>query len=241
MLINLSKINKSWIPFILEKETKQQLKQIETKLNKTTFYPNKDKIFRFLNNDLNNAKYIIVGMDPYPGDYKENNITYPVATGPSFEPANYNNWLDVTNNKSIINILKTIYSCETNSKQDIETIREYIETGKFFILPPHELFDYLEEQGILFLNYALTVKPGYPRSHFYIWNDFSKQLIKYIDKNYNVKWLLWGIKAQKLETFIMNKQNIIKDYHPRTNSFYENNHSFKLMKDIDLTGKNKKR
>ena len=242
MLINKNLYNKKWKNFILRRDIKKELRAIGLKLKNQEFYPEEEKILRFLTLDPDNIKYIVVGMDPYPQDYEEHTkngfITKPVATGRSFEPDNYDNWTDKTVNQSINNILKAIYYSKTSDKRDIQTIRIFIDNKKFFILPPHQLFDYLEKQGIMFLNYALTVEPNKPKSHLELWRNFSNELIKYIDTNYNVTWLLWGEEAQKLEQFITNGK-IIKDAHPATNSFYENNNCFKKIKDIDFTGQKK--
>ena len=200
------------------------------------YYPAQNNVFRFLNLDLNNIKYIIVGMDPYPHDYKINGISYPVANGRSFEPANFNDWCEITNYTSIINILKVIYFIENNKLSDISLIRKEICNGNFNILNPHNLFDYLEEQGVLFLNYALTVEPHKPGSHISLWENFSKMLVNYIDINYKVTWVLLGKNAQAL-TDIISKNEIICDSHPRMQSFCSDNKSLVLMKDIDFTGK----
>ena len=95
----------------------------------------------------------------------------------------------------------------------------------------------MESQGVLFLNYALTVKPGKPNSHTHIWKKFSQELIEYIDSNYNVTWFLWGENAQQLEKYIVYNK-IIKECHPVKKEFYTNNKSFKLLKEsFDITGK----
>ena len=243
MKFSFNKIHDSWDNFLLDKTTSIKLKRIQRNLKGKEYYPSKNNVFRFMKNDLNNIKYIIVGMDPYPQSYekKDNNGNtklYPVATGRCFEPANYNSWLDKTNNTSIVNILKAIYTNETNNKDSINIIREKIENNEFNILPPHELFNYLENQGVLLLNYALTVEPNKPGSHIDIWKEFSKHLIQYIDNNYNVEWILLGNDAQQLENYITNN-NVIKDVHPAISDFYLNNKCLTKI-NIDFTGYKKK-
>jgi len=239
-LLNEKKVNIGWYPFLSQKEVYTELKKIDDKLSNEKYYPKKEDVLRFLNNSPKKNKYIIVGMDPYPQDYEVNingkNQLLPVATGRSFEPANYDSWLDKTSNLSINNILKTIFYTETSCLSGIDDIRLQILHKCFKILPPHEWFDYMESQGVLFLNYALTVKPGKPNSHTQIWEKFSQELIKYIDSNYEVTWFLWGENAQQLEKFIAYNK-IIKDSHPVKNDFYTNNKSFKILrKEFKITG-----
>ena len=242
MLINKKLFNKKWKKFVIRKDIKKELHTIELNLKNENYYPEKDKILRFFENDPDNLKYIVVGMDPYPQSYEietENGtIKKPVATGRSFEPANYDDWRDSTVNQSINNILKAIYYSNAENRRNVFAIRTYIDNKKFFILPPHELFDYLEKQGIMFLNYSLTVKPDEPRSHLELWRYFSNELIKYIDTNYDVTWLLCGEEAKKLSS-IITKGKIIEDAHPATHDFYNNNKCFKKIKDIDFTGEKK--
>jgi len=243
--INPKLVNKSWKPFVLQKKVKLEIKKINTKLKNIKYTPSDSKVFRFLNIDLNKVKYIIVGMDPYPGTYiNKNGKVKNIANGRSFEPANYDSWLDKTKNSSINNILKAIYINETGIKNiGIESIRKQIKGGSFYILPPHELFDYLEEQGILFINYSLTVTKGYTKnnsgSHIKYWKNFSKMLIEYIDNNFTVEWVLLGEHAKGLKKYITNNPTI-EDVHPRKIEFYTNNKCLKKIKNIDYTGKGAK-
>ena len=243
MKFNLNYIHSSWSNFVLDKTTSKKLKKVQRNLKGENYYPSKNNVLRFMKRDLNNIKYVVVGMDPYPQCYEKideygNTKYYPVATGRCFEPANYNSWLDNTDNTSIVNILKAIYKEETNNDESIDKIREEIKNGNFNILPPHKFFDNLEEQGVLLLNYALTVEPNTPGSHIDIWKDFSTHLIQYIDSNYNVKWILLGKDAQSLEQYITNNE-IIKDVHPATHNFYRKNKCLKKI-DIDFTGYKKR-
>lgn len=242
--INPKLIDKSWTKFAKAKSVQTELKVINNKLAGEIYSPADKDIFRFMNIDLNNVKYIIVGMDPYPDLYKdENGIMRPIATGRSFEPANYNSWLDSTRNTSINNILKAIYIHEFGKELSIGEIRKEINGGNFYILPPHDLFDYLESQGILFINYSLTVTQGKTKknsgNHIKIWSNFSTMLIDYINSNYDVKWVLLGNEAKRLKQHI-DENKVIEDEHPRTHEFYKNNKCLKLIKNIDYTGKGAK-
>lgn len=78
----------------------------------------------------------------------------------------------------------------------------------------------LENQGILFLNATLTVEPNNVDSHCKIWENFMNELIVYIlNRNENIKWLLWGNKAQTRILPLVREENVICSCHPRLASF----------------------
>jgi len=234
MLININTINKSWHSFILDKSIQKELTMIENTIKNKTYFPEKDNIFRFMKQDLNNVKYILMGMDPYPQDYTLNNTTKPVATGRCFEPNHLDDWTDEMN-ASLVNILKVIYLNETNTTKSINEIRNEINNNKFKILPPHEWFDNLEEQGVLLLNYALTVIKNTPGSHIKLWSNFTTKLVNYINtNNKDIKWILLGKKTQIISNYISNDKLIIGP-HPSRYTFVNKDNCFKQL-DIDFTG-----
>lgn len=70
-----------------------------------------------------------------------------------------------------------------------------------------------EKQGVMLLNTSLTTNIGESNSHQKIWNDFTLDLIKKIDKE-DVIWVLWGKEAQKYKSIIKHAKHIIEDAHP---------------------------
>ncbi len=175
-------------------------------------------------------------MDPYLSETSEH---IPYATGRSFEVYGYNNWTDTTRKSSINNILKSIYSINNESNISINEIREKIKDKSFNILPPNELFDNLEQQGVLFLNYGLTVSKNKSGSHLKYWSKFSLMLTKYIlEHTKNVKWLLWGNDVQNIYCDIIPEENQLLNCHPRLSKFLNKN-NFSKIDSIDFTGKKK--
>ena len=77
-------------------------------------------------------------------------------------------------------------------------------------------FTDLTEQGILFMNCALTVEPGLPGSHLKIWEGYSNYIINYISKNSeNIIFVLWGNFAKSKKSLIdTEKHFIIEGTHP---------------------------
>lgn len=108
--------HESWNDFMNE-NTISILNTIEEKIKDVDYYPRKEKVLRFLNTDLNNIKYIIVGMEPYPSFDNVNNC--PQATGRSFEVSEIlgKDWNYKIKQSSLRNILKAIYFNETGKKK----------------------------------------------------------------------------------------------------------------------------
>ena len=210
------------------------------------FYPSAENVLRFARVDINKIKVIILGMDPYPSSYRRGELASPlerpVATGRSFEVANVDSWCQKFKQASLINILKSLYYLKFNKEENIENIRNEIKEKKFKILPPHEWFDKMEEEGVLFLNATLTVKKNKPNSHTFIWKNFMDDLIKYIcdfDKDKKIIWLLWGKNAYDRVCDATKDTNykpkIIYKVHPASrvkNDFVVNN-GFKEIKNIN--------
>lgn len=89
-----------------------------------------------------------------------------------------------------------------------------------------------EEQGVLLLNTSLSVEKYKPNSHKLHWKDFTTKLIKWIDKNLEVTWVLWGNEAKKYSKFLSNK--VIDDAHPSPLSVrHRRKNTFRDIDEID--------
>ncbi|MBP5790357.1 MAG: hypothetical protein J6W29_09030, partial [Neisseriaceae bacterium] len=191
------KIHDSWSNFWDNENNKEKVKKIFNKIGED-YFPKKENIFRFMQNDLTQIKCIIIGMDPYPSCYKKNDECIPNATGRSFEVASLESWQDKINQKSLINIIKTIYYNKTGKKVSIDEIRKKLKSDEFELSEPKLWFDKTEKQGVLWLNAALTVKQGQAGSHITDWEEFMNMVFCYIkQKNHCAIWCLWGKKAQE--------------------------------------------
>ncbi|WP_270640696.1 uracil-DNA glycosylase family protein [Longibaculum muris] len=198
------------------------------------YFPKKDKIMRFLSLDLQNIKCIILGMEPYPSWYtNEDGKIEGVATGRSFEVKNVKSWQQKFKQASLINILKAIVFNETGQKKTIAEIRNDIDNGDFQMSEPPEWFDKREQSGVLFLNATLTVEPDQPDSHTQLWKEVMNDVMKYIDKkNKNVKWLLFGKNAKQRVIFTIGENdNQYHCCHPRLPQFVDEN-IFKNIEEI---------
>lgn len=232
-------IHPSWKP-LLTNGFITELKRIENKLNSLTidkgsqhrFFPKTENVMRFLEIDLNSVKYIILGMDPYPSWYEIDGTILPVATGRSFEVGNLNSWQQTFKQNSLQNIVKAIYYNQTGEKKKLAEIRELMANNEFELSPPHQWFDNLEAQGVLFLNATLTVTPGSPDSHTQDWQDSMSEIIRYVNVN-QVCWLLFGDKAQnRIHEALPGDFLAHTCCHPRRAQFVDEN-IFQYAADID--------
>jgi uracil-DNA glycosylase len=227
-------IHPSWDDFISNQSA--ELAEIEKKIE-NNYTPTSERILRFLNVDLAKIKVIILGQDPYPQK--------GVATGRAFEVGTLKSWGEKFNNVSLKNIVRAIYKAEKKNIVKYSQIINSELNNSFFIHSPQTLFQHWEEHGVLLLNTSFTCEIGKPGSHKKIWNQFSQELLKFInEKNGNILWFLWGDHAMKAtEEISIKEENKIASFHPmmcydRENDFlYTTPNCFEKTWDlIDWTG-----
>ena len=135
-----------------------------------------------------------------------------------------------------VSIIVPVYNAEEFLEDCIKSIRKKINSNEHPIAQPHDWFNNLEKQGVLFLNATLTVQPGKVDTHTKYWNNFMNKLITYIvSVNPDVKWLLWGDKAQKRILPLIDDNTAICTVHPRLDEFINQN-CFSQIKDINWLG-----
>lgn len=186
-------------------------------MNKKSYSPHDNNIFKALETSIMDKKVCILGKEPYPQPNLSTGLAFEIKT---------KSWGTKLVNKSLKNILRLLYYSYTKELKDVNEILADIETGKFKILPPDKLFKSWVDQGVLLLNTALTVEVGLPSSHHKFWNDICKDLIKYISiKNPNITYLLWGKDSQQFEKYILSGKKIMHN-HPSNNINLENPNDF---------------
>lgn len=227
----------SWISFWNNNEIKVLWENISETLSREPHFPDAKNILRFQECNLEKAKVVILGMEPYPSSYKDvNSCEHPVATGRSFEIAYIDSWAEKFKQTSMWNILKALYYNDKGQIEDISVIRQEIEAGRFKVLPPHEWFDGLEKQGVIFLNATLTTAPGVVGSHKKLWEEFMTKVIEYMVRiNPNLAWFIWGNEAKERVSGIVPEKNMIRTSHPRVSQFVEEN-CFQYKNDINWLG-----
>lgn len=221
-------IHNNWNPFLEDEIVVDEICKIKEILKKEEYFPEDDKVFRFLELDPETIKFVIVGMEPYPTDYEKEGTCYPIATGRSFEVDNVVDWNQKFKQSSLRNILKSIHFECTGKEESLSTIRKEIEDGAFKISQPKEWFDNMEAQGVLFLNASLTVRKYIVNSHNNLWKNYMDQLISYMENQYHPTWMLFGKDAQMRVLPHVDENHTICTCHPRLTEFIKE-HPFKEM------------
>jgi len=182
----LEDIDESWNE-LLKKNLKKKLEGIFRELSKKPPYQPKGKdIFNVFKMPIDKIKVVILGQDPYPTEGKATG--YAFAVPPKF-----------------------------GMQGSLSVIREEIE--KEFDLDKHsnskewKSLEHWIKSGVFLLNTALTVEIGKPRYHLKlkIWENFTKEVIKYISEKHPCIWLLWGRGAQSFEENISEPKKEVSD------------------------------
>ena len=154
---------------------------------KEEVYPKKENIFKVFEMDVREIKVLLLGQDPYHGPGQAHGLSFSVPNGITIPP-------------SLRNIYKELQS-------------EFPERDYKFTSGNLEQWFYREK--IFLLNASLSVIKGKPGSMMNIWEGFTNDVIKFISEhNPNCVFLLLGNFAKAKETFIVNKERIIKGVHP---------------------------
>ncbi len=204
-------VHSSWNAFLTD-GTINELNVIEERIFRSSsdYTPNEARVFHFMTNDLNSARIVIIGQDPYPQK--------GVATGRAFEVATLKNWDDTFRNVSLKNIVRAVYNAYTGEFLTYNQIKQKLNGNlfdqTFSLLPPDKLFKSWEQQGVLLLNTSFTTEIGNPGSHSKLWNGFTKELLHYINEsNPDLIWFLWGNHAKGITSHLELK-NVFTSNHP---------------------------
>lgn len=235
-------IHQSWTN-LLTPDFLQKILDVERELDQLSihpeanvkFFPDYQNVMRFLTQDLSQIRYVILGMDPYPSWYIEDNAIHPIATGRSFEIGNLVSWQQKFKQNSLQNIIKAVYYNTTGKEKNLTEIRKDIADKQFIISPPAQWFDAIEAQGVLFLNATLTVAPDKPGSHTHLWRPAMQDIIRYINADHDsLCWLLFGDQAQTLirKTLCNDHYLAHQCCHPRLAKFVTHN-SLMVANDIN--------
>jgi uracil-DNA glycosylase len=157
-------------------------------------YPKGSDIFNAFNTTpFDEVKVVILGQDPYHGEYQAHGLSFSVQKGIVPPPS-----------------LKNIY-------------KELVTDLPGFFIPNHGDLTEWAKQGVLMLNASLTVRANAAGSHQKKgWEEFTDKVIKTIsDKKAGVVFILWGAFAQAKSALIdPKKHHIIRSAHPSPLSAY---------------------
>ena len=214
---SIKQINTDWKAVIEKFDFSKLNEYFQNSKSTRNIYPPKSLIFNSFNQfNISKLKVLIIGLDPYIREGQAMGLSFSVPKG-------------VRIPHSLRNIFK-----------EIDRTTEYIpKTQK---RTNGDLTEWAR-QGVLLLNTALTVFEGKTGSHKKIWNDFTKYILNYINKECEpIVCMLWGRDAEKYKVLIDNtKHHILISGHPsplnRTNPFIGNNHFILCNKKLNEWGK----
>jgi uracil DNA glycosylase len=179
--------------------------------------PKRENTFRALNEINGEIKVVIFGQDPYPREESANGIAF-------FDNA-IKNWDDKLS-PSFRNLIKNVLICESMLKttSKIVELRNVLKKNK--IISPPEWFKHTQEQGVCWLNIALTFESKDTlNKHTTFWKNIIKEIILEIIKNSKngLVFVLWGGHAKKLKSFIPKDKKIkfVEANHPSVESFHK--------------------
>ncbi len=167
----------------------------QTYLSKTSVFPPKEKIFRaFTFFKFEECKVVIIGQDPYHGKNQANGLAFSVSHPTPLPPSLKNIYKEL---KSDLNLTNNSFSGDLSS---------------------------WAKQGVLLLNYSLSVSEGRALSHQgFGWNELAKGVLSSLSSfNKNIVFILWGKNAQNQLKWIHKKEHhlILEAPHPSPLSAY---------------------
>lgn len=174
------------IAVILDNKEKEHREELGSNEYYDAYYPLKSNIFKaFELCPLHEVKVVIIDLEPYNG------LTHsktPRAQGMSYS-------LDKEDelNREIVGIYELMK----------DTIIGFEE-------PTHGDLTFLAKQGILFLNYCLTISSD-RKSHGDIWTGFIYHILNALKINCpDAIYVLWGNVASKMRSRINNKATVLE-------------------------------
>lgn len=190
-------MHNSWTP-LFEQYNFDDIDQIYNEENDV--YPKKEELFKVFEMDVREIKIVLLGQDPYHGPNQAHGLSFSVPYGEKIPP-------------SLRNIFK-------------ELLIEFPDRNYKFNSGNLEQWFYREK--IFLLNASLSVIKSKPGSMMNVWEEFTNDIIKFVsEQNDKCVFLLLGNFAKAKETFIANKERIIKGVHPSplsaSNGFFGSN------------------
>jgi uracil-DNA glycosylase len=161
--------HESWLPIVTDIIESQEFLNVLTKLQEGNYTPHASEMFKAFRMPVNEIKLIILGQDPYPQK--------GVATGLAFGVSKFDNLSP---------------SLEIMLEELLDTIEDFNEFSFFANID----LEYLERQGVLLLNSALTTKIGRPGTHK-VWYPVIQDILLKVPPTLVVKL---GKEAQQFKT-----------------------------------------
>ena len=160
---------------------------IEQMYEKDEVYPKKEDLLKVFEMDVREIRVLLLGQDPYHGPGQAHGLSFSVPNGIAIPPS-----------------LRNIYK---------ELQNEYPERN--YVFKSGNLEQWFYREKIFLLNSSLSVVKGKPGSMMDVWEDFTNEAIKFVsEQNPECVFLLLGNFAKAKDSYITNKERIIKGVHP---------------------------
>jgi|694.fasta_scaffold72317_4 uracil-DNA glycosylase len=185
--IKMEYIHSSWKPLFDQYEF--DLDQIQSENNESNLpvYPPKQQIFRVFEKPVDNIRVLLLGQDPYHGPGQAHGLSFSVEQHVRIPP-------------SLQNIFKELQSEFPDRKYSFKT---------------GDLTRWFNEEDIFLLNASLSVIKGKPSSHMNLWEEFTNDVIEFVqERNKKCVFLLLGNFAKGKAQVIKDKTRIITGVHP---------------------------
>ena len=168
----------------------QTILALQPEYRNRTVYPLKRNIFRaFRQTDPDSLKVIFLVQDPYHDGR---------ATGHAM--AN-----EISEDEKLSPTLEVF---RKEWAEDTGAVHEFDPTLMRYV-----------RQGVMFLNTALTVREGEPKSHTKLWNKWTVDFItNYSKEKPNLLWILMGKQAQEFQMYITGG-HVLKTVHPAAETY----------------------
>lgn len=142
----------------------------------------------------NDVRVVVMGQDPYPDSIR--------ATGRAFEDGGWNGQRPQTLAHSLKPMMLAAWATQANQEALFRAggWPELTQMRAFRLPPQSSYFDYLAENGVLFVNAAWThTKDGDIKHHLNLWQPVLRHLLRSLASRAEAPLLfvLLGLKAQK--------------------------------------------
>lgn len=184
-----------WEPFILsEKMDKIYARLKADSASKDLSTGNQVKIFPLSSDTFNaykycnpkNLKLVIIGQDPYAGEYYDTKL--PHCDGLALSNG-YSSGKMQPSFKAFLDGIAKEYGISYNPKENLD-------------------LRYLAEQGVLLTNRSLTVKKNQIASHTGLWDEFNGYLLEKLQSDFpGVPILFLGKEAVALKKYVFEMAN----------------------------------
>lgn len=180
-------VHESWTELFDQYEFHEDVLLTSNNDSNLPIYPPIHQVFRVFEMPVEEIRVLLLGQDPYHGPGQAHGLSFSVEKKVRIPP-------------SLQNIYKELQSEFPD--------RNYTFTNG-------DLYKWHSQEKIFLLNASLTVVKGTPSSHMSVWEEFTDDVIKFVqEKNKKCVFLLLGNFAKGKSKYIEDSKRVITGVHP---------------------------